>query len=287
VSLFQNASAVEMTVGEYNAAPRLRRTAAWERYDEGPEVFEGKHVSHTIPQEETAAMRMGTWIHYSILEPQVWAELASPIAASSRRVKKWQEHDAQCALDGRIALLKSEHDQVARITDAFRACKRAQHWLDTADAVERTVTAEATVGGQTIGTKARLDILRGRLVADLKSTSDPTPRGFAKSVADYGYWYQAAWYLGHEAALRGCDIADLAFAAIAVEKTAPFRVAIYELGPDWWGPGVDAVRWTLEQLAHEQETNTWASEWNGRPTMLIPPNWLKASVQERIGGAGC
>ncbi len=284
-NVFTNAKAVEMTVEEYNAAPQLRRSAAWTRFDKGPEIYEATHVTGTIPSEETQALRMGTWIHYGVLEPDVWEDLARPVKLPTKRSKSWSEHEEECKAAGKIALLQSEHDQVAAVTNAFRRCKRAQHWLETADAIEKTIVAEANVAGQVIGVKARLDIRRRGAVIDLKSTAEPTPESFGKSITSYGYWYQAAWYLMAEAAASDMDVEELTFVALAVEKTEPHRVAIYELGPEWWMPGVDAVRWTLEQLAREQEAGTWVSEWNGRPTMLVPPPWFESFVSDRTGGA--
>lgn len=283
-NIFTSAQLIAMSVGEYNESPALRRSAAWTYWDKGPEMFEGQHVTGVIPHDDAAALRFGTWAHYSILEPDYWAEWAAPCTVGNRNAKTWVAHEAECMLDGRIPLLKKEHDQVARVTEAFRRCKRAQRWLETADAVEETIIAESTAGAST---KTRIDLRRSRLVADLKTTSDPTPDGFSKSITKYGYWYQASWYLMAEAAVLGCDVRDLTFATIAVEKTEPYRVAIYELGPEWWEPGIAAVQWTLDQLAREREAGKWQSEWNGRPTMLTPPSWFERSVLDRIGGERC
>lgn len=280
----KNAKALYVSNPEYDALPELRRSAAWDFFEDGPEVYAGKYVDGLIPREETPAMRLGTYSHYSVLEPELWTKLAAPVDLATRGSKAWGAHSAKCYEEGRIALLAKELTQVNAITEAFRGCKLAQRWLETADTIESTATATDDSG---IAVKIRKDITRGHVVIDLKTSSDPTPDGFRHSVEKYGYWYQAAFYLMVEAALRGCSVDELSFATIVVEKTVPHRVAIYELGPEWIEPGIAAVRHTLDELAREQEKQQWMSEWNGTPTMLMPSPYFEKKVFDRIGGAGC
>lgn len=78
--------------------------------------------------------------------------------------------------------------------------------------------------------RARFDWLTendGRtLGVDYKTTADASPRGFASSVAKFGYYQQDPFYLDALAAL-GHD--DPGFVFIAQEKEPPYLPAVYEL----------------------------------------------------------
>jgi len=74
-----------------------------------------------------------------------------------------------------------------------------------------------------IDVKARMDGITARHIIDLKTTSDASPAGFAKSVANFRYHWQAAWYQ---------RFVDLPFVFIAVEKDPPYAVGIYTLDAD-------------------------------------------------------
>ena len=64
------------------------------------------------------------------------------------------------------------------------------------------------------------------VVIDLKSTQDASEKGFAKSVRQFGYVFQAHWYLH---ALRLIGEKPKQFIFLAVEKSAPHLTAAYTL----------------------------------------------------------
>ena len=66
----------------------------------------------------------------------------------------------------------------------------------------------------------------GYFVIDLKSTQDASNRGFTKSVRQFGYLFQACWYMH---ALRLLGEKPKQFVFIAVEKTAPYATAAYTI----------------------------------------------------------
>jgi exodeoxyribonuclease VIII len=65
------------------------------------------------------------------------------------------------------------------------------------------------------------------VVVDLKTTTDASPKGFAKAVWKFRYHVQDAFYTDGIEASTGCRPTDFVF--IAVEKTAPFGVGVYRL----------------------------------------------------------
>ena len=63
-------------------------------------------------------------------------------------------------------------------------------------------------------------------IIDLKSTQDASEAGFRKSVRNFGYNFQACWYLE---AMRALGLPARQFIFVCVEKAAPYLTATYTL----------------------------------------------------------
>jgi len=76
--------------------------------------------------------------------------------------------------------------------------------------------------------KVRPDLYNSEngMVLDLKSTLDASEKGFAKSVRQFSYTFQAAFYM---TALRQMGERPKQFVFLVVEKSAPFATACYTL----------------------------------------------------------
>jgi exodeoxyribonuclease VIII len=79
-----------------------------------------------------------------------------------------------------------------------------------------------------IGCKARPDYVSpdGKILVDLKTSADASPEAFAKSIVNFGYHRQAAWYLQGWRRVTGYH-ADFVF--VVVEKQPPHGIACYTL----------------------------------------------------------
>lgn len=112
--------------------------------------------------------------------------------------------------------------------------------------------------------KCRPDWMTGSTLVDLKTTTDASPRGFAKSVAQWRYHIQASHYLNGTFADR--------FIFIAVEKTFPFAVAAYELDAAAMAAGDAERRVNLQTIADCQAINEWPGYGNTIQPLSLP-NW--------------
>jgi hypothetical protein len=119
--------------------------------------------------------------------------------------------------------------------------------------------------------KCRPDIEREDDVwVDLKTTRDASELSFSKSVQNFGYYRQGAFYADGSAIATG--IAKSLYVIIAVENTAPFSVAVYELDHEWIELGRERYREALRKLNDHQQNGTW----KGYPlqiTKLFKPAW--------------
>jgi exodeoxyribonuclease VIII len=119
--------------------------------------------------------------------------------------------------------------------------------------------------------KARLDYHQREraIVTDLKSTEDASPGAFARSVVNYRYHVQHAHYAD---AFAATDHELRMFAFVAVEKSAPYAVAVYTIDADAEARGMELRERDMDLLTQCLQTDTWP----GYPTginRLSLPNW--------------
>lgn len=171
------------------------------------------------PQKETDAMRIGRIVHEYILEG-VKNFVTSPFDSfRTKEAREWRDSQT-------LPIITA--DEVERIY----AMDWAVHWHETAGnlfgygAAEQTILFEEPTTGAAC--RCRLDyITKDNDILDLKTTDDASPAAFARSVRKYRYDVQAAFYLDGVEYATG--IRPEHFYFIAVEKSAPFGVAVYEL----------------------------------------------------------
>jgi hypothetical protein len=118
--------------------------------------------------------------------------------------------------------------------------------------------------------KGRLDILGNGFVADVKTAEAGDAQGFASAIFRYNYHVQAAMY---------CQLANVErFVFIAVEKVAPFAVAVYELSPTALQIGLRALNTAMELIAQCEDSNVWPAY--SQATQVIDlPSWAYKQLE--------
>lgn len=101
-----------------------------------------------------------------------------------------------------------------------------------------------------------------KILVDVKSSKDASPAGFPKSIAEYHYHQQQAWYIDGAIA-NGLDPNPL-FVFIAVDKSAPYDVAVHECEPADVDRGRALNRKAIDIYAECRATN----EWPGYPAVI-------------------
>ncbi len=165
-----------------------------------------------------------------------------------------------------------EASRVDAMAEAVLAHEGARPLLEVA--VHREVSVFAEVDG--VPVRARFDALsdetrHGVFGVDLKTTEDATKAGFERSVAKWGYDVQAAHYEDVYAASEGRPIDRFVF--IAVEKSPPHEVGVFEL-PDVW---LEMGRVKAAEARRIYRECVESGRWPGYTTelqVLDPPTWL-------------
>jgi len=210
----------------------------------------------------TAAMRFGSLAHCAVLEPD---ELSKRYQlAPDRRTKEGKAAVVEMAAAGIEAV--SEADMVLAVNMAV-----AVHGHPTAGALLQSGQAEQSFWWDDIATgmrcKCRPDWFDGTTIVDLKTCQDASPAAFARSVAAWSYQIQAAHYLAGTLATR--------FIFVAVEKTAPYAIGVYELDTEGLIHGSIARHNALQRIQDCRAINEWPGYTDGIQTLQLPGWALK------------
>ncbi len=221
-------------------------------------------------EEPTPALLFGAAFHCALLEPEVFGGTyaVAPDFGDCRFKENKARRDAWRAEHDGAQLLSA--DDAAAIDAMSRAVWR--HPL--AGMMMREGEPELTVRWRDAATgvecKARGDyhVARHKMLVDLKSTEDAAPEAFRRSIANYGYHRQDAFYRAGFAA-AGLEVEHFVF--VVVEKRPPHAVAVYTLDAAAVQRGADSIRRDLEKLAECMQSG----EWPGYPveirTLDLPP----------------
>jgi len=120
--------------------------------------------------------------------------------------------------------------------------------------------------------KCRPDCLsyNDRFVLDLKTTQDASPKGFQKSIGQFGYHIQASWYLR---GLRKLGVKVDEFLFLAIEKTAPFCVGVYRADKEMLEEGDKKIEEALHLISECKENDMYLDYTPEIQNISLPP-WM-------------
>lgn len=217
----------------------------------------------THEREETPAMKMGSAVHTAVLEEHEFLDRYVMAPECDRRTKagkalwaafqeEYQEHIVLTSKDWNlcmdIANSVKMHPQAARLLQGGQA--EVSHFWEE-DGVEM---------------RCRPDYLTNDYIVDLKTTQDASPTGFAKSIMNFRYHVQEAHY-------TASTKLPSKFYFIAVEKTAPYMVGVYQLDPQFLEMGMEARERNIRTLLQCQSLDSWPGYTAGNIDIIHPPSW--------------
>ena len=188
------------------------------------------HAALDRPRKATPAMEFGRFVHTVVLEPELLAaryvvtpDLVAELEGeykNPKASKEYKEKLAALAEYGRLVdreVIEADwYERAVEMIHAVKACPKASGYLRGDGESETSIVWNDELTG--LRCKARIDKrVSDGLLADLKTTADASK--FSRSMADFGYARQAAFYTDGMRTLTGQEY-RLAF--VAVEKEAPF-----------------------------------------------------------------
>lgn len=218
--------------------------------EKSPIHFENK----AIFKLQGSQFDLGSLVHKMVLEPD---DIADEFvkedfegADLNKNTKIYKENKAKF-------LHENSSKTIIPLNIWEQAEKMASNVMTIAGGLLQNGTAEDSFfvkdGIFDITRKCRPDYYREDLglVIDLKTTADGSEYGFSKSLQQYKYARQAAWYLD---TLSRDGINAERFIFITVESKAPYMVDVWEIDPISVAVGRDDYTALLEEYAKYKKT---------------------------------
>jgi len=207
---------------EYRAFPALNQSAA-KKLLVSPAHYQ-TYVN--TPQEETKALRFGTFVHAAILEPHTLNDLYATAPDVDKRTKEGKAAWAEFATaNAGKTILDAEESALGHLVASHAKMALKRHKVEFG-----LTEAMYHVEYNGIPLKAAIDGVCGDYLWDIKTTDDASAAGMLKSIRSYRYNLQAYWYrLVYELATGH---RPLGFRFLFVEKEPPFATAVCEVGPE-------------------------------------------------------
>lgn len=236
-----------------------------------PMHFKAKYIDEQ-EDKSTDAKRLGTILHSAILEPQDYLTRLMVQPKFDRRTTVGKQGYAKFISDlpDKAILVKEDELEIVKgVVDSIRSHPMGSQVLANGQAEMSAYWEEDR--GVPIKCKARLDFIReDGLIVDLKSTRDASYQGFQRSIYNYGYHAQAAWYMRAAKVVTGKEPPGYLF--LAFESSPPYACALYladptviEMGEHWVERGMGRY---VECLRKDS--------WPGYSTDVVPiamPSW--------------
>ena len=259
-------------------------------------LAQGKTPAH-IQQERdnpgpaTPAMKMGSLIHWAILQPELFFSECIVAPSDDKRTKAYKE-----ALDtlppGKELVTPGDYDEIVAIAKSARAHPVVRLFL--AELGSNNASAEGVGIWRTrsvsdgdaeaecdtpypVWCKIRPDLWCPRLktIIDLKTTTQSADReNFQRIVYDYGYHLQAGFYVE---GMRRLGYAVENYVIIAIERSAPHLVAAYHLLPEVVNFGWQQLQEPLRVWAECAHYNEWPGYDDQLVSLALPP-WAMRDV---------
>lgn len=176
-----------------------------------------------VKKEPTKNMDFGSCVHKLLLEPEDFEKEFAIMPEIDKRTKEGKELFVQFMVKhGSKTFLNGE--------DFEKAKWCAQIAKEIAGAFFKNGEAEQSYFSELDGVPVRCRpdyyIEDKGIIVDVKTTADASRDGFIKSIANFGYHIQTAFYMD---TLRSLGMKADKFMFVAIETKEPFMIGLYEL----------------------------------------------------------
>ncbi len=176
-----------------------------------------------VKREPSKAMDFGSCVHKLVLEPDEFNNEFAIMPDIDKRTKEGKELYAQF-------MTQHEGKTLLNNEDFERARWCSQIALEIAGTFFKNGKAEQSYFGELDGVPVRCRpdyyIEDKGIIIDVKTTADASKDGFTKSVANFGYHIQNAFYID---TMRSLGLKAEKFMFVAIETKEPFMIGLYEL----------------------------------------------------------
>jgi hypothetical protein len=225
--------------------------------------------------EPSDAMRVGSAMHAATLFPKDTSLLIMPPGYCRTKAAKEAKTglEKKAVDEGLILVSDAEATLCFGMSSAILADPVAAALLDNVPESMREYVCRWTDPAAAIECKLMMDaVTMDGFILDLKSAIDPSPAGFARACANFGYDRQAAWYLDGVNQYTPTGISPTGFVFIVVGSEPPHEVGVYQLSSMDLDRARDCNARLLAELADCYALDTWDSRLSraGMQTIYLP-----------------
>lgn len=224
-----------------------------------------------IPVVETPAMAFGTAFHVCILEPETFANKCAVAPAGDRRTKAGKTAYAEFVSEslGKTIISADSFEAIQRMGEAINNHPMARALLKKGIAEQSVFWVDDETG---LACKARPDWLTGSTIVDLKKTKDASELGFSRSIVNFRYYQQAAFYLTGLAEVSDTEYEEFFF--IAVNDQPPYEIGVYSLSQDFLEYGYYECRRLLRRVKLHSELGLYPNYKSAGVVEIAKPGYL-------------
>lgn len=216
------------------------------------------------------AARLGTALHTLLLEPEKFDQqfIAAPGKFDMRTTAgkaAWAEFEAEA--QGRAILTADEWHTLQMQHDSVMAHPEARTLIEVKGGVFES-SAYWIDSDTGLLCRCRPDWRPfPEVIVDVKTTDDPAPYAFSKSVFEYRYHVQDSFYTDGTSAASGVQIEDFLFLAIGKKREmGRYPVRLYRLSDEDKALGRELYRRDLAVIKECEE----AGQWPGIEELRLP-----------------
>jgi len=181
------------------------------------------------PMEPTKAMNFGTAFHAEMLmhHPESFYAIQPEADGRTKEGKAIKEKFA-LENEGKTIISQDEGEMIKGMRDSIMEHSLASSIIENRGLSEFSMFAKLNITGSDILLKGRFDAFNEDtgIIMDIKTCEDASPAGFKKAIMNYKYDIQDVHYTWLAKQLYKVHN----FFFIAVEKTPPYAVGVYEIG---------------------------------------------------------
>lgn len=238
-------------------------------------IYEADH-----PKPSTKAMELGTAAHKEILGvgPELHRMGFDDYRSGAAKAERDEAYER-----GAVPLKPAEYDQVQEMAAALRENELATALLGGTGRAEQALFWRD--GPTRVWRRALLDWLSpkgpdGRIyLADYKTAESAHPDAISKSLVNFGYHQQGAWYVDAVRALGLAD--DVPFLLVVQEKTAPYLVSVVQLTEVAMEAGRHENRKALQLFARCMKSGVWPPYVEGVAQVGLP-GWAENRFLQEV-----
>jgi hypothetical protein len=205
------------------------------------------------PQLATPAMKFGSALHVNVLQPSEFNKNYAVAPKFDKRTKVGKADYAEFQKKNffKTVITEAEFELIEQMTMKLMKDSAIKQLLSGGEK-EKIITWHNET--HDVECKGMLDCYKPKpnIIIDLKTTQDASYNGFRRSILKYKYHKQAAFYMD---AVEADE-----FYIVAIEKSPPFNMNVFQIGDDMLDDGRYMYNQELEIYNYCMKNDYWPGQ---------------------------